>query len=278
MSQFLCPNCRSPLFLEGRSYRCQNGHCFDLSRDGYVNLLRQDHKKTAIPGDNKAMCLARHRFLRAGHYHAMREGMAKALVNALTAQGKNAATVLDAGCGEGYYTEGFFSALEEAGIAPTVVGYDISKYMLPYACKSFHGIDYAVATIFDLPAADRSADAVFNIFTPVAWAEFRRVLKPGGYLFIAGPGPRHLWGLKEALYETPYENVPKRYEAEGFSYAGIENVEDTITVKGREAIESLFLMTPYYWKTSKEATEKLLALPELTTEIAFQVHILQKNS
>jgi len=103
------------------------------------------------------------------------------------------------------------------------------------------------------------------------------VLKPGGSLIIAAPGKRHLYGLKEVLYDRPYENDKNVFELEGFESAEIIRVNDVITLKSKQDIESLFAMTPYYWKTPLEGAKLLGKLEKLTTEIEFELHVLKKK-
>ena len=107
--------------------------------------------------------------------------------------------------------------------------------------------------------------------------EFARVLRPGGTLLTVTPGARHLWGMKEVLYERPYENPTAVRELPGFSFVREVRVEDTITLTDPADIAALYHMTPYAWKTPRQAAERLLHLDTLTTEIAFQIHLYRKN-
>ncbi|MEG2676900.1 MAG: 50S rRNA methyltransferase, partial [Oscillospiraceae bacterium] len=123
MSLFICPVCGSPLVCSGEAYRCKNNHSFDLSAQGYVNLLPANQKNSKLPGDDKRMVTARAAFLKKEYYRALiaeLETLAKGCTN-------SSPNVLDSGCGEGYYTEGIYGALYNSGKAPTVYGIDISK-------------------------------------------------------------------------------------------------------------------------------------------------------
>ena len=108
--------------------------------------------------------------------------------------------------------------------------------------------------------------------------EFLRVLKPGGVMILAVPGARHLWGMKEVLYTAPYENEEHDTAYNGFEYLGRESVQREITVEGRENIEALFSMTPYYWKTDVAGGERLRALDTLKTEIKFDFLVYRKQA
>src|SRR5690554_7060145 len=52
---------------------CPNRHSFDIARQGYVNLLPVQQKRSRHPGDSKAMVVARSRFLNSGIYQPRSE-------------------------------------------------------------------------------------------------------------------------------------------------------------------------------------------------------------
>ena len=89
------------------------------------------------------------------------------------------------------------------------------------------------------------------MFAPLAAAEFSRVLIPGGLLIRVTPTARHLWGLKSAVYEKPYENDETRPPMPGFAYKKTERVEYKLTLSDKSDIRALFDMTPYSHKTSR---------------------------
>ena len=276
MDLFLCPVCKMPLLREGGSLKCAQGHNFDLASSGYVNLLVDHSKKSSAPGDSKEMCAARNHFLSKDYYRCLAEGLADYVTEVV---GDNLRpVVIDAACGEGYYTAALYDHLAEAGKAPRVAGVDIAKYALKYAAKRRKQISFAAASIFNLPLESEVADVVTNLFAPVADAEFRRVLKPGGRMVVVGPGERHLWELKQFLYESPYLNEPKHYSFEGFALERKLHFGDRIRLTSSEDIRNLFSMTPYYWKTSAEAAERLYSLPQIELEISFELQSFIKKS
>ena len=177
-SLFICPVCAAALQREERRYICPAGHSFDRAKEGYCNLLPVNRKHSKAPGDDKAMAAARSVFLGKGYYAPLREALC-ALAVSMTGE---APTVLDAGCGEGYYTDGIYRALQDAGKAPQMAGTDISKFILRRAAKRVRDIEFAVASSYRLPMAAESADLIINCFSPMAAEEFRRVLRSGGGL------------------------------------------------------------------------------------------------
>lgn len=268
MTGYLCPICRKELELSGNSYRCSEHHTFDISRSGYINLLPSSKMNSKAPGDSKEMVASRRDFLDKGYYEALRN----ALANKANALQVESPVYFDAGCGTGYYTSAVIDAL-----APSVsLGIDISKFATDVAAKREKKCLFAVASVYDLPLEDGTADIVTNVFSPMADSEYKRILKKGGHLLYVVPGPRHLYSLKELLYETPYENEVSYPSYDGF--VEIERIECSFEMKLRSAedIENLFSMTPYFWRTPSGALEKIRKLDSLTTTAQFYISVLRR--
>lgn len=271
-SMFCCPVCGERLTREARLYRCAGGHCFDLAREGYVNLLPANQRHSAAPGDDREMVAARTRFLDGGWYAPLRQRLC-ALAGELA--GEDAA-LLDAGCGEGWYTAALAEGVLSRG--GRVAGADLSKAAVRRAARRCPGAEIAVASVYRLPVPEASVSLLLNCFAPLAAAEFSRVLKPGGVFLYVVPGPRHLWELKEVLYDAPYENEEKREEYPGFRLRAVEPVEAAFTLREAEDIQALFHMTPYTWKTPKQGAERLAAIRTLDVTAQFRIHVYQKAS
>ena len=273
-SLFICPVCAAALQREERRYICPAGHSFDRAKEGYCNLLPVNRKHSKAPGDDKAMAAARSFFLGKGYYAPLREALC-ALAVSMTGE---APTVLDAGCGEGYYTGGIYRALLDAGKAPRMAGTDISKFILRRAAKREKDIEFAVASSYHLPVADGSVDLLLNCFSPLAIEEFRRVLRSGGHFLYVVPSALHLWEMKQVLYDRPYPNEVKETPYDGFRYVAIRHVEDVIHLDCPADIQALFGMTPYCWKTPRAGVERLCQLETLDCRIAFDIHVFQRES
>ena len=267
-----CPLCAQPLDRQDTRYLCPRGHSFDRAAAGYVHLLPANKLHSKDPGDDKAMAAARNRFLSGGYYDPLRD----ALTRLALAYAPDRAQILDAGCGEGYYSAALFQALLQAGKHPRMAGVDLSKHALRRAAKRQGSIEFAVASVYDLPVADQQIDLLVNCFSPLALEEFLRVLRPGGRLIYAVPGPEHLFQMKAVLYEKPYKNPVQEVEYPGFEAVGEREVSGRITVSAGQ-LEALFAMTPYYWKTPRDGAARLAALPELTTEISFRFLVFEKK-
>ena len=273
MSLFRCPVCGSPLVRTDRAYRCERGHSYDIAKEGYTYLLPPNQKHSAAPGDDKGMAAARRDFLSKKYYSSL----LNTICNEILARSGDSPAILDAGCGEGYYTAGVYQALRAAGKAPRMAGTDISKAILRYAAKREKGVEFAVASSYHLPLEDWSVDILLDCFSPLALEEFRRVLRPGGTFLYVVPAADHLWELKQVLYDRPYPNEEKETPYEGFTYEAIVPVDARITLASQADIHALFQMTPYYWKTPKTGAERLAALDRLDCRIAFRIHIFRKN-
>ena len=273
MSILLCPVCRAPLEAGEKRMVCQNGHSFDRAKQGYVNLLMSQKAKEKRHGDDKLMVRARMAFLDKGYYDLLKDG----ILSVLSEEMGERRVLLDAGCGECWYTEKIYAAFQKAGCRLDVTALDISKDALIIGAKRGCGFDRAVASVFDLPIKSGSCDIVLNLFAPVSPGEFHRVLKPGGVLVRAVPLERHLFGLKQAVYARPYENEVANETYPGLVLEETRDIHGRLSLTGREDIQNLFKMTPYYYKTSAEDQKKLERIDSLETEIAFRVLKYRKS-
>lgn len=265
MPELACPVCGRILRREDKTMRCADGHCYDLARQGYVNLLRSTQSKSKRHGDDKRMVRARTAFLNLGYYAILRDAVAEAACRCT----QGGVDVLDVGCGEGYYTAAVLHALTQRGREVSVCGVDISRDALIEAHRREPKLQLAVASVNHLPVANASCDLLLNLFAPQDAAEFARVLRPDGTLLRAIPLERHLWELKQAVYDVPYENQVADPTLPDFTLARQQTLRTRIRLTTPEAVQNLFRMTPYYYKTSARDQEKLRNLDHLETEIGF---------
>ena len=251
-----CPVCGRELEESGRSLRCGSGHCFDLAKEGYVNLLTGSKPADAM-GDNKQAARYRRDFLNKGYYALLRDALAARFAG-------RTGSLLDLCCGEGYYT----AALGQ-NPALTVFGFDLAREMVRLAAKRNAGLTLFVANLARIPVQDGAFDWATLLFAPFGEAELCRVLRPGGRLTLVVPGRRHLYGLKQAVYDRPYENDEALPAAERLRLLGTEKLAGRIRLQGQADLQAVFRMTPYYYRTSPADREKLERLDELETEIEF---------
>ena len=272
MDFFTCPVCKKRFTQKERSLICENGHCSDLSKKGYVNLLRSAKSGGVRHGDDKLMVSARTAFLGAGFYDMLRDAVTETVLKYT----EDSPKILDAGCGEGFYTSHIRQALAEKH--PAVYGIDVSKDAIHAAAVRDKQLHLAVASIFDLPIEDQSIDLLINLFAPYDASEFSRVLKDGGILLRVFPREKHLWELKTAVYDVPYENEIDTLILEGFELIEKKEITFPLSLDAPEYIDTLFKMTPYYYKTSREGQARLHALDFLQTHAEFFLVIYRKNN
>ena len=276
----LCPVCKKPLVETEHGAACETGHRFDRAREGYLYLLRSSKKGDAM-GDPKSQARSRRDFLNRGYYAPLRDAMVEIVRERVAASTMTKAenlrngannsdlsvsfSLLDVCCGEGYYT----SAM---GAVPGVAayGFDLGKEMVRLAAKR-GGAEYFVANMKDIPVPSGAFDIITELFAPFNGREFARVLAPEGSLFCVVPGARHLWGLKEVLYDTPYLNDERLPQSDELELVGTRKVAAHVTLTSQEDIEAVFQMTPYYYRTRPADRARLAGLETLETDIEFVI-------
>ena len=249
-----CPVCQKELIRNGRTAVCAGGHSFDYAKQGYLNLYLS---RGGSHGDSRESVLARTRFLRRGCY-----GFLKDRLKELSELYDHSVTV-DLACGEGYYTA--------ALAGDDKYGFDLSKDALKHAAKTDPSTAYTVASIFALPFADSSADLVTTCFAPIAKEEITRILKPGGLFVAVTPAEDHLFELKQALYEHPYENTVDEI---GFPVKEEIRISEVMHLD-HDGLMDLFAMTPYFYHTSEKDRRKLDGLDHLDVKASFVIRICQ---
>ncbi len=273
ISALRCPLCGEKMRVHrdvGTSIVCEGKrtHCYDVSASGYVNLCAPTQSGG---GDSKSAVRSRTAFLDCGYY----EPVASALKSICEKYSSKENILIDAGCGDGYYSS-FFA---EAGFS--TFGIDLSKFAADAAAKrakrcANKNAFYATASVFEIPVFDGTADVVTNIFAPCAENEFKRVLVDNGVLVVAYAGEEHLLGLKEAIYENARVNDGRADLPTDMTLVENIRVKYSVTLDSNEKILNLFAMTPYYWKTSVSDAEKLKEIDRLTTGVDIIIAVYRK--
>lgn len=240
---------------------CDAGHRIDRAREGYLHLLPAGRLRGRVPGDRADMLAARRALFDAGHYRPVQDAVAAAVTAA------RPAIVLDAGCGEGTY----LAAVD----APIRLGIDVAKPGIRLAARRWPECRFAVASSFQLPLDDDSVDAVVSVFAPRAFAEFARVLRPGGMAVVASPGPDHLAGVTTLIYGEvrPHEQRPHTADDPELPSAPDARVRVRYDLALRSAIDvaNLARMTPYWWKATPEQQHALVERGALDTVVDVMV-------
>lgn len=265
---YKCPVCGNTLEKTENGMKCPLSHSFDMSREGYVNLLTFSRRSGDSRGDSKEMSRSRRDFLDKGYYSVLAEKLASIIPLYCGRQSR----VLDICCGEGYYTAFLASRLKDIEF----YGFDISKEMVRLASLRRSKARFFVANLASNPVNDGSFDLATHLFAPFNEKEFCRVLKKGGHLISVTPGKDHLMGLKKVLYELPYPNDEKTPDVNELTVKDVFRVKTEILLENNGDIMSLFRMTPYYFRTPESGRKRLASLETLKTEIEFIITVYEK--
>ncbi|WP_264875238.1 23S rRNA (guanine(745)-N(1))-methyltransferase [Vibrio agarivorans] len=266
---YQCPLCHLSLSLTERTYRCANNHSFDLAKEGYVNLMPVQHKRSKDPGDNKEMMQARRRFLEHDYYAPLRDSVAKLC---LENNQSDQPTILDIGCGEGYYTA-YIAEKTQA----QVYGLDISKAMIKHAAKRYREVDFTVASSQRLPFADNTLSTIVRIYAPCQHNELYRTLKDQGIIITVTPAARHLYQLRELIYSDVRLHDEQPEVIEGFELESDEKLSYPMHLSGSDAYD-LLQMTPFAWKATPEVVNNLKASETFICETDFSVRVYRKTN
>lgn len=269
MDNYICPICRGTLLLHERSLVCPNRHSFDLSKEGYVNLLPANAKKSKDPGDNVIMMTARRAFLEAGYYKSLADKISEIMGDLKL--GENS-SFLDLGCGEGYYS----GCIRESFPSLNMFGVDISKTAVRYASKKYKDVGFFVASAFDLPLADDQIDLLLRVYAPSLETELHRVIKKDGYLITVTPGERHLYELRDIIYTEVHKHTEEVKEIGGFELHQREKLTYDLDLKERDMVKNLLEMTPFGWKISVANKEFLLNKTHWEVECDFNIDIYRR--
>lgn len=260
---YRCPICNQPLTEKEKSAQCIQGHSFDRAKSGYFNFLIKN--QTAFRGDHPTQIDARRRFLAQDHYLPLAQRIHQIISSALPS------VLIDAGCGEGYYTH----QLKKRNPACEMYGFDISKDAIDKAAKSDRSIHYCVSSVNRLPYQNQCADIITSLFAPVDTDEFARVLKKDGRLLVVSAHPDHLIELKQIAYEQVTIHQHKSLDSDAFSLMNMEEFSFQLTLTQPD-ITHLFMMTPYGFRTSVEGKQRIESKENLTVTAKFILETYQK--
>ncbi|HET0659396.1 TPA: methyltransferase domain-containing protein [Streptococcus pneumoniae] len=256
---FACPICQENLTLLETNFKCCNRHSFDLAKFGYVNLAPQIKQSANY---NKENFQNRQQILEAGFYHAILEAVSDLLANSETST-----TVLDIGCGEGFYSR----KLQENHPEKTFYAFDISKDSIQIAAKSEPNwaVNWFVGDLARLPIKDANMDILLDIFSPANYGEFRRVLSKDGILIKVIPTENHLKEIRQRVQDQltnkEYSNQDiKEHFQEHFTILSSQTASLTKTITA-EQLQALLSMTPLLFHVDQSKID-WSQLTEITIE------------
>ncbi|HEU3244461.1 TPA: methyltransferase domain-containing protein [Streptococcus pneumoniae] len=256
---FACPICQENLTLLETNFKCCNRHSFDLAKFGYVNLAPQIKQSANYDKENFQN---RQQILEAGFYQAILDA-----VSALLASSKTTTTILDIGCGEGFYSR----KLQESHSEKTFYAFDISKDSVQIAAKSEPNwaVNWFVGDLARLPIKDASMDILLDIFSPANYGEFRRVLSKDGILIKVIPTENHLKEIRQRVQDQltnkEYSNQDiKEHFQEHFTILSSQTASLTKTITA-EQLQALLSMTPLLFHVDQSKID-WSQLTEITIE------------
>ena len=266
MLSLICPFDGLPLTRDRQTSHCTSGHSFDWSREGYLNLLSVQAKQSKDPGDSPDMVSARRLFLTQGYYDPIIQAVADLCVTQHTGF-----SMLDAGCGEGYYLKTLQTL--SANQNPDLYGLDISKHAVKAAAKTNRIISWLVASNRQIPLAAQSMNIILCAFGFPVWHEFKRVLKSDGIVIMADPGPEHLLELRQALYTDIKTKQAIEIAPDGFTLTDTHNVHYTTAIQSADHLRHLIAMTPHQHRVSGDTIERVVhtPFPKLTIDVILRV-------
>lgn len=252
--ELLCPICAEKLTRQDRSYVCANRHSFDIARQGHVNLLPVQRKRSLSPGDTAEQVVSRRAFLDGGFYAPIQRELC-----ALAKDHGCAGPVLDIGCGEGYYSAALASELDAE-----LLGLDISKEAVRYAAGRYKNATWICASAAHLPVNDQSFGLLTSLFALTMPEEFKRVLRSDGAFIQVLAAEDHLMGLKHIIYpELHHREKFTTPEIPGFHLVESRKLQFAFTVEGQQ-VQNLLSMTPHVYRIGKEGAERLRQTEKLT--------------
>ncbi len=256
-----------------KGYYCTKKHHFDMAKEGYLNLLPAQHKKSKEPGDSRAMMRARRNFLEAGFYQEMAKAITAMIDHHRTTDAMM--HILDMGCGEGYYSRQIELHSKDS-VHLDLHGIDIAKNAILAAAKKQARARFIVASNKRMPYADHYFDLLLRVYAPSNDAEVQRLLKPGGLLLIVTPGPRHLWQLREFIYKDVKAHHTDIALPKHFSQIDSQQITYKIQPDPDQRM-ALLQMTPFAWRANQEILAQIKQADNLEIEVDFLL-TLSKNS
>lgn len=277
----ICPLCHGKLSCEENSLKCSLGHTFDIAKSGYVNLLPPGKGKNAHTGDERDMVRARVDFLSCGYYDELDMHSANLISESIKA---DELTLIDMGAGEGRHTLTTTNELIKHGKNVLSLGFDASKYASECGMKKSRAaglcgknpfvapepsLAFFPANIFSLPVCDSSADVCLSMFAPIPWEEAYRILKKNdsSMLLVLSSGKEHLIELRELIYDKVNISDSLPVGNDMFKSVGSTEIKYTAHIKSGEDIKNLFMMTPFYYKTTEEGRNRLYSRDSLDVTV-----------
>ena len=253
---FRCPICKQQMILQENSLLCKNAHCFDLSKNGYVNLLRNPISSKY----NKDLFTARKKILQNGFFKKVTAEIGNFIVKAINNEHFPGLKILDTGCGEGTNLVNISKHIySHTNMIPVGIGLDISREGVYIAAREYPGYIWCIADLADIPLNDRKFNFILNILSPANYSEFERLLNDDGFLIKVIPGAFYLKEIRKIFY-------PKNKKKYSSSEKTIKLFRKKFTIIKQQRvfykqkiennnIPCLLKMTPLSWNFKRDNLE-----------------------
>ncbi|WP_153915302.1 methyltransferase domain-containing protein [Shewanella sp. TC10] len=255
-SILICPTCASKLHFHESSqgYYCDNKHHIDKNSQGYWSFVTSPKFKGASESRQQ---LRSKRFL-------MASGIFDPLVEALSAafndvvKDKTQANHLNYQCADGFYLR----SLEQNSNNTCMTHWGVSEAdnALFAASKNNTPANLLLSPFKKLPFADQSIDVVTLFDAQLKGKECLRVLKKDGVLLMLVPAPRHLWQLKQKVYDNLTEKPPQLNLPNDVELIASTSIKFIADVTGEQAI-TLLEMNHLSWRINDELKHEIRQKP-----------------
>ena len=276
---FKCPICSNKMDIYNfKSLICSRNHCFDLSKNGYVNFLLNSSKTEY----DKAMLKSRNIICKNVFFEPMVEGISEIIVKYTGDNASLKNNILDVGCGEGSHLNQIINKLHnKSKINYEGVGIDISKEGIQIASKEYPDNIWCVGDLAKSPFMDKKFDVILSILSPSNYSEFNRIISNTGILIKVVPGSYYLKELRKVFYDKTdrqtYSNEKVlRHFNNNFHLIGKERIYYTVELD-KESLENLIKMTPLSWRVSKEKIQKAINIGLGSITVDFTIMYGKKN-
>ena len=278
-----CPLDGLLLVSLAKTFKCDNGHTFDMARQGYLNLLPVQFKASKDPGDSQSMVSARRKVLEQGYYETLANAVCDLVTARLAQNHPTRGIVMDAGCGEGYYSARLQQHLQSrfGKDSVPVLAMDISKWSIAAAAKSHRQLACVVATNKHPPVLAGSALLITSLFGFASWESWARIQLPGQSVVLADPGPNHLLELREHIYDTVRVHEPAddpAAEQAGYQCVDRQRICYSTDVKSNDALLAILEMTPHGRRVTEDKRAALEAIHSLRLSVDVVIRVFERQN
>ncbi|MEJ8546271.1 putative RNA methyltransferase [Brevibacillus borstelensis] len=267
---FRCPICSGEMELnQETSLQCASHHSFDLSRQGYVNVLSHGLKTKY----DKQMFESRRLLYKSGAFQPLIDQISGKIIRTHESA-RTPLKLLDAGCGEGSHLSGIREKVIQSLAHDFLgVGVDIAKEGIYLAARDYPNMIWCVADIANCPFASKQFHFILAILSPSNYAECQRMLADDGMVIKVIPESGYLQELRAIFYGQgdhrvySNDNTLARF-SEAFELVESERLRYKWALE-EALVEPLVRMTPLTWGSTEEGVQRVLGmnLAEITVDL-----------